>query len=218
MKLDFLQVGSHIGPSCVSDLSFFEFTSESRIIFIEPIKSIIDKLKVNCDKYYPGNKFILLNCACSDRPSVMDFWYPNVPFYSEETKLFYEENNLPIWLDQLGSFDKDWVKKHNIDIEVISEKVIVVTLDMICDKLGIEEIDWLMIDCEGWDLKVLSGFNFEKLRPRKITIEVSGGSWLGSDYQYTDSEKLGLIYYLMEKGYILVDFKDLNYHFYLREF
>jgi FkbM family methyltransferase len=206
VKLDFLQVGSHIGPSIGSDLSFFGFTTESNVMFIEPSRVLMSELKLNCDKYYPGNNFILLNCGCGDQMDELDFWFPNVPIYSEETKGYYEQNNLPIWVDQLGSFDRDWIKKHDLQVEVINQKVLVVTLEMVCDKFRIEEIDWLMIDCEGWDLKVISGFNFEKLKPRKITIEV---------FRYTDSEKLGLIYYLMQKGYILIDFKDLNYHFIL---
>jgi hypothetical protein len=45
-------------------------------------------------------------------------------------------------------------------------------LQLIFDRLISQKVDFLSLDVEGYELEVLHGINFEKLRPKYIAIEV----------------------------------------------
>ena len=50
-------------------------------------------------------------------------------------------------------------------------KIIAFTLQTLLEKLNINHIDFLNIDVEGSDYKVISGLNLNKIRPKMICIE-----------------------------------------------
>ena len=45
-------------------------------------------------------------------------------------------------------------------------------LQLIIDKIGIDKVDFLSLDVEGFEYEVLKGVNFNKCRPKYILIEV----------------------------------------------
>ena len=65
-----------------------------------------------------------------------------------------------------------------------------------------KNVDFLTVDCEGMDLKILESFPFEKVQPRVIAVEdfgISGESvvhrYLESQgYQFTSLEKITKIF------------------------
>ena len=50
-------------------------------------------------------------------------------------------------------------------------KIDSMTLDSLIEKYNIKKIDYLNIDAEGIDFKIISGFSLKKIRPALITIE-----------------------------------------------
>ena len=74
-------------------------------------------------------------------------------------KTFYYENS-PI--NQQNSLDKNNGIKKEIDAY---------KLNTILDKFNINKIDYLNIDAEGNDNKVISSFDFIKYKPQLISIE-----------------------------------------------
>ena len=53
-------------------------------------------------------------------------------------------------------------------------KVIVKTLDVILEESQVSEIDYIIIDVEGWELNVLKGFSVNRWNPKVIVLECLG--------------------------------------------
>ena len=56
-------------------------------------------------------------------------------------------------------------------LDVIKTKVDVRRLDTILSGIGVEEVSFLSVDVEGWELEVMRGFSVQKYRPRVILLE-----------------------------------------------
>jgi FkbM family methyltransferase len=56
-------------------------------------------------------------------------------------------------------------------LEIIKTKVDVRKLDTILAAIGVEEISFLSVDVEGWELEVMLGFSVQKYRPKVILLE-----------------------------------------------
>ena len=92
-------------------------------------------------------------------------------------------------------YNNDNEKYHVTEIPVRVRK-----LDSLLEELNIENIDFLSIDTEGWEIEVLMGFNIKKYAPRVILLE---------NFLYLDS----YVEYMMENGYKLNQKIDYNYIF-----
>ena len=74
---------------------------------------------------------------------------------------------------------------------------------LILEEAGVESIDFLAIDTEGWELEVMRGFNSDKYKPKVILLE----NYFHSQ-AYTD--------YMKSIGYILD--KNIEYNYiYIRD-
>lgn len=148
-------------------------------VVIEPVKYYFDKLPK-----YPNVKYE--NIAISN----------NV----EETEIHYLDPNSiqKEWMKGISSINgntgplsyknNDFMKKN-----IIKQGVMTNTLNNICDKYNITNIDFLKIDTEGHDLIVLESIDLKKINVKMIKIE----------HQHTDGEKM--------KKYL----EDLNYLVYM---
>jgi len=70
------------------------------------------------------------------------------------------------------------------------------TLERFCEERGIDGIDFLKVDTEGYDLFVLQGIAWERIRPRFIVCEFEDRKTLPLGYSFHD-----LARYLVERGY-----------------
>ena len=115
----------------------------------------IDTSKFSIDLFdYMRPKDLNYNCAISNK--------------NEMIKLFYQKE-----LSQLSTTEKSQAK--TVFQGNIKEKEIqAFTLDEILkrDKYKDIKIDFLDIDVEGADLKVLEGLSFEKFKPELVCIEI----------------------------------------------
>ena len=90
---------------------------------------------------------------------------------SEEKLYFIDELNTQNTLDENQlNFLKD---HHNIkDHEIIEKKIKTKNLDIILDKYKFYNIDFMNLDIEGHELKVLKTINFEKILIKYLCIEM----------------------------------------------
>ena len=115
----------------------------------------IDTSKFSIDLFnFIRSKDLNYNCAISDK--------------NEIVKLFYQKK-----LSQLSTIEKNYAE--SVFQGNIKEKEIqAFTLDEILsrDKYKNSKIDFLDIDVEGADLKVLQGLSFDKFKPELVCIEI----------------------------------------------
>jgi FkbM family methyltransferase len=73
-------------------------------------------------------------------------------------------------------------KRYNVDT---------VSLNDLLDQHGVQTIDYLSVDTEGSELMILTSFDFERFRPRVITVE----------HGYEPRRRAGLFDLLSKQGY-----------------
>lgn len=180
-SFNIVQVGAYIGATDNDPL--FEFLTKhlgstgsaghrgGKVVLIEPIREYFEQLTRN----YQGTTGIA---------------FENVAIAALEGPIeMYRLNGDPVaagfpeWLSQLSSLKKErmeelwdsyerredaqqWYLEHRV-----VEMVECMTLDEVAEKHGIESIDLLQIDAEGYDLEVLKTLNFAKIKPRFINYE-----------------------------------------------
>lgn len=161
----FIQVGSNDGKTG-DPLRKLIINNECwKGIFIEPVDYLHKKLKAN---YICQNRFVFEKVAIGPHKSKANFYY-----VSKEAKSNFE-GDLPEWYDQLGSFDKNHILKHLdglLEPYIRTKNIEVVSLQSIIDKHGVDSVDLLHIDAEGYDCQVLSTINFEQNKPSVILYE-----------------------------------------------
>ena len=74
---------------------------------------------------------------------------------------------------------------------IIVQKVNTDTLQNICDKYNVTKIDFLKIDTEGYDIKVLESIDLDKVYVKMIKIE---HKHVGSEY---------IVRYLQNNNYLV---------------
>lgn len=79
----------------------------------------------------------------------------------------------------------------------ILSKVPLTTLDYALEHLGINHVDYISIDVEGWEVQVLHGFAITKYNPKLVIVE--------DNYQYAE-----LYDYFDKNGYILGRRQHMN--------
>ncbi len=82
------------------------------------------------------------------------------------------------------------------DSHVRAGDVDTITLADYCSQSGIERIDFLKIDTEGFDLMVLEGFDWSRFTPTYVLCEFEDHKTIPLGYSATD-----LANFLVEKGY-----------------
>ena len=143
---------------------------------MEPIKSVYDRLVTN----RPNS--INLNCAVSD---------------TDGTAEFLSNEGYTEMLSGLKSeYDKRHIDRINGEIYKMGgqSKIILVDtkrIETICEENNISHINYLSIDVEGGEMKVLQSINFEKVFMDVIGFE--------NNYTYTQDIP---IKYLQKNGYI----------------
>jgi|TARA_B100000287_G_scaffold191943_1_gene181096 FkbM family methyltransferase len=81
--------------------------------------------------------------------------------------IFYNNCSMNTVDKKFKNFTEKSVKKKPEIIKINQKK-----LDTVLDNYNIKKIDYLNIDVEGYELKVLSGFNIKKYNPDLVSIEI----------------------------------------------
>jgi FkbM family methyltransferase len=117
------------------------------------------------------------NCAISNK--------------NEEIKFFYQKE-----LSQLSTIEVDQAETV-FQGDIKEKKIEAYTLDEILNKSKYKDIkiDFLDIDVEGADLKVLEGLTFEKFKPELVCVEIHETEIKKSDiYKFLDNKNYKLIW------------------------
>jgi len=194
-------VGANLGQ--YARLLMNKLDSMSPVIHLfEPDKYAYGKL---LDKLSDYPNLFLNNCALGDRAG--------------EASLYAAAS---------GAVDASLVKINELD--AVAQKVKVTTLDQYCSEKGIEKIDFLKIDTEGFELKVLEGAK-SMLRQNKIKrIQLEHGSLnsiaIGASlYKFQQLLPEFDMYHIKQDGPYKIKYAPIqeiyynsNYYFQLKEF
>lgn len=158
-----VQVGSNDGVNSDPLYNLIQKNKNWEALFIEPVPYLFEKLRNN---YKNQSRFIFENLAINDGS--------RQTFYSVNDSVKNKIPDLPKWYDQLGSFKRGHITKHLDGIlEPFIDETIVngATLQSVLNRNGIEKIDLLHIDAEGYDWLVLSQLDLMKFTPKIILYE-----------------------------------------------
>jgi FkbM family methyltransferase len=141
----FLQVGANDG---VRDDKLFYFVRAYgwRGVLIEPVQYLFERLVAN----YAGTQGLSFeNSAVSEEDGVRSFY-----------RLRANEDGLPYWYDQIGSFHREIVLRHKAELPAIEdylveEKVACISMPSLIGKYRIERLDLVLIDTEGHDWEIV---------------------------------------------------------------
>lgn len=175
----FIQIGAHD----TQQLDPLRAQVQSRNwsgILVEPVPYVFQRLQAVC----AGNQALRLeNAAVADRDGTVTLYY-----LPEST-----DDHLPIWYDALASLKREVLLKHEGYIPDISQRmssmeVPCLTFDSLCAKHGVERLDLIQIDTEGYDYEIIKLIDFARYRPRMLMYE---NLHLSDDDQRTCLEYLG---------------------------
>lgn len=150
---------------CRSDTLFNNFSGE--VHYFEPIKKFIDKLQLQKNSH---SKSFYNNIGLSDIQSET-YYYPKYQSFIDRYKSCkYSDAHNKILLKTIRA--DEYIEQNNI-----------------------EEIDFVKIDTEGYEFKVLKGFG-DKIYNVKIIQFEYGGTYIDNEIKLLD-----IINYLKEKGF-----------------
>lgn len=146
-KVSFLQIGAFDGVSGDPLYPLIEKHGLSGVL-VEPQPDAFRKLTNNYARFEEG-RFTLVNAAIGPHDGT-------IPFNRIKAG--------PEWLHQLASFDKSVIMKHagsvpNLKSLITTEEVPCFTFATLFKTLGIEKIDLLQVDAEGYDAEILKLFD-----------------------------------------------------------
>ncbi len=154
-QVRFVQVGSNDGLSN-DPLREYILRDQWTGILVEPVPYLYERLKVN----YAGHEHTLVfeNSAIAASTGELPF------YHLKESEL----PGLPEWYNQLGSFNKEVVLRHEHAIPhfndlLIEDHVQAISFRELLAKHHMEAVDLVHIDAEGYDYEVLKLIAFEKL-------------------------------------------------------
>jgi len=161
-KICYLQVGAFDGVAGDPVYPLIE-RHGLRGILIEPQHDAFLRLKENYSRFGESAfKFVNAAIASDDGSSIL---YRIKP-----------EARGPEWLHQIASFDRNVLMKHasmvsNLESLVQAEEVRCVTFATVFKEVGIEHVDMLQIDAEGYDAEILRLFNIGARKPAIVQFE-----------------------------------------------
>ncbi len=159
-----LQIGSNDGKSDDPIFSILQRQDSWRALLVEPVPYLFERLKQN---YARNNRVQFANVAVAEKSTTSVFYY-----LDGSAKLSLPA--LPIWSDQLGSFDKKHITKHLgavVEPFIKSLEIPAVSLSTLLEQHAVSRIDVLHIDTEGYDWKILQQLNLKRFRPKVILFE-----------------------------------------------
>jgi FkbM family methyltransferase len=164
--VDYFQIGAHIGNSH-NDPIYNKPMTNKNIILVEPVPFLYDLLKHNYKERIRTNEIEFLSIAISDRDGTINMTAPCKD---------NDFNAYPFFLNQMASTTDRYIKQFkfqerypNFKFETIT--VPCRTLNTIVKERGITSIDHLIVDTEGHDETILRAFDFQKVKPKRITFE-----------------------------------------------
>jgi FkbM family methyltransferase len=162
----FVEIGSNDGEQH-DHLRPFILSSGWRGIMVEPVPYVFERLRRS---YGAHERIALENSAIGERDATL-------PFFHVRDASAEERERLPDWYDGIGSFSREALLGHAAEIPDISERIVraevtTLTFESLCRRHGVDEVDLLVIDTEGYDWRILQSIELDsRRRPRLIVYE-----------------------------------------------
>jgi FkbM family methyltransferase len=185
----FVKIGASDGITDDPCSDFLLANTSWRGLLIEPVPYCFDRLRAN---FQDSGRFCLEQVAIGAPTGECAFYYV-------DAKAIQNIPSLPVWFDQLGSFNRNHIMKHLdgvLDPFIIECKVQVCPLSDVLMRNEIQDVHLLHIDTEGHDYEVLKTLDFTKHAPLSIFVEHK---------HLPDVEKTELRKLLQEHGYSVGD-------------
>ncbi len=190
-RVFFLEIGANDGKSG-DPLHYFVKKYRWKGLMLEPVPEIFERLQCT----YQDDDGVIPYCAgLSDRDGKMTF-------YRVEPG-----PDVPEWANQLGSFSREVILSHKPIFPAIEQHLVEGFVETVCfgtlvKRFGIDKIDVILIDTEGYDYEVLKQINFERFRPSLVIYE---------HLHLSDNAKMASKTLLESFGYGVHDSYDTNY-------
>jgi FkbM family methyltransferase len=158
-----------------------------RGVMVEPVPYVFERLRSN---YAAVDRVAVENAAIADQDG-------HQPFYHLAPVADYESEGLPQWYDGIGSFARESVLDHqrlipDIESRLVETEVPCLTFDSLCTKHGLDQVDLLLVDTEGYDYEVLRHIDFRRHRPVLVIYE---------HYHLSESDQSGCETAMRDAGY-----------------
>jgi len=158
LKFSLVVIGAHSGEKLSQAIQ--TYSKRGDVLLVEPVPWLFDKLQ---EKYGSVESVHLLKAVISENDA------DEVSFFAPTQSA----NEVATWGDQLGSLNPVHALGHNKEFSGKIEEIKVqgISFSTLISKFGIEEIEVLHTDTEGYDARLLSAFPFDKIKPREIIFE-----------------------------------------------
>jgi FkbM family methyltransferase len=162
----FVEIGSNDGEQH-DHLRPFILSGAWRGIMVEPVPYVFERLRRS---YGANHRIALENAAIAEHDGVL-------PFFHVRDASLDERAELPDWYDGIGSFSRESLLAHAGEIPDIEERiacaeVTTLTFESLCRRHGVDRVDLLVIDTEGYDWRILQSLDLApRRRPRVIVYE-----------------------------------------------
>lgn len=160
----FVKVGAHDGITGDPCSDILLAATAWKGLLIEPVPSCFARLAAN---FADASRFQLAQLAVGPGR-------PSAPFYYVAPDARDMLPELPDYFDQLGSFDRNHIVKHDDGalVPFIREThVQVLPLAEVLRGRGVRECHLLHVDAEGHDYEVLRTLDFSAVKPLVIFVE-----------------------------------------------
>lgn len=147
-----VQIGTCVGNDDLTKL--IENVDPEILVLVEPMSIHNDKIK-QC--YFDKNNLHIENLAITTNNQ-------------DEMIFYYHKDDGPMY--EVASTDINHIIKHGYEIEGIVElKVKCITINELFDKYGLQKIDILFVDAEGFDDRIIKSIDFTRFDISKIYFE-----------------------------------------------
>lgn len=161
----FIEIGSNDGDR-FDHLRGYTRDGTWRGLMVEPVPYVFERLR---EKYGAIDRIALENVAIADRDG-------RLPFFHLAEADPSERERLPDWYDAIGSFSRDAILSHADEIPDLERRLVEVevptlSFESLCRKHGVDRVDLLLTDTEGYDFALLKGIDLRRHHPRLLVYE-----------------------------------------------
>ncbi len=158
MEIKFIQIGANDGIR-FDDLYSFVTDGQWTGLVIEPLPSHFKKLCQNY-KHHPNVKPLNIGI------------HPLLKEAKIYSVLESALNKYPKWVDGCTSMNRNHLIERGVSNDDILESIVMCDpLMSVVEKYEMHDIDYLQIDTEGYDARILKSIDFTKLKPAVIKFE-----------------------------------------------
>jgi FkbM family methyltransferase len=162
-NVNFIQIGSNNGidnDPIHKYIIQYEWTG----LLVEPVPHLFEELKKNYDSI--KERFAFENSAIAAQSGKLKFYR----LKKSEVK------GLPIWYEQIGSFNKAVIEKHknripHFDELLMEDTVHAITFKELLQKHNIQTVNFIHMDTEGYDYEILKLIPFSDLKVELLMFE-----------------------------------------------